>query len=45
MDPPRVEVPVAAQALLGLTLIERVAQQVVSHGTRVLVPGLSLLGR
>jgi hypothetical protein len=45
MDPPRVEVPVAAQALLGRTLIERVAQQVVSHGTRVLVPDLSLLGR
>jgi hypothetical protein len=45
MDPPRVEVPVTAQALLGLALIERVAQQVISHGTRVLVPRPSLLGR
>jgi hypothetical protein len=45
MNTPRVEVPVASQALLGLTVIERVAQQVVSHGACVLVPRLSLFGR
>jgi hypothetical protein len=45
MDPPRVEVPVALWADLGFTLIERIAQQVVTDGTHVFVAGLSLLGR
>jgi len=45
MDPPRVEVPVATQALLGLALVERVAHQVISHGARVFVPRVSMLGR